>query len=207
LSASFPYVAPAARPSLEAPFGPGYHFVDGGYYDNFGINSLLAWFGEALDDEDVLKTLTAPQNGPASGPAGPTSADVLILQIQHFNPSTLLGPSRAGWGLQIVAPPVALYHMRDFAQASTARNQMRFFAKYYGTRNVHVWNTHLDYDGVDTCKDAPLSWKLDHDQQQCIIDTWKRLPSRQAGALACIDDYLAGRNPAQHCDDPAIAKE
>jgi predicted acylesterase/phospholipase RssA len=206
LSASFPYVAPAARPNLEAPFGPGYHFVDGGYYDNFGINSLLAWLGEALDDEGVLKSLAVAQNHPRYGTsAGPAPVNVLILQIQHFNPTTLLGPSRAGWGLQLVAPPIALYHMRDFAQASTARNQIEFFAKYYETRNVHVWSTHIDYDGAGKCADAPLSWKLDYDQQQCIVDTWNAVQKGQSRALSCIDDYLAGRDPGSNCENPAVS--
>ncbi len=205
LSASFPYVAPAARPNLESPFGPGYHFVDGGYYDNFGINSLLAWLGEALDDADVLASLKPAKS--SANPPQPSEADVLILQIQHFNVGASPGPGRYGWGFQLAAPPVALYHMRDSAQASVARNQLEFFAKYYATKNVHVWNTHIDYDGDGKCADAPLSWKLDKDQQQCIRDTWSAVPAGQSGALDCIDDYLAGRDPAAHCENPASGKE
>ena len=208
LSASFPYVAPAARPNLAAPFGRGYHFVDGGYYDNFGINSLLAWLGEALDDADVIKGLMTHENRGAPGtPAGPDSVDVLILQIQHFNPKNLLGPSRDGWGFQVAAPPVALYHMRDFAQASTASNQMSLFARYYATRNIHVWRTRIEYNGIDSCADAPLSWKLDEGQQQCITDTWSALVNSKPAALACISDYLAGRNPGTNCENPAVSIE
>jgi hypothetical protein len=208
LSASFPYVAPASRPYLEAPFGRGYHFVDGGYYDNFGINSLLAWLGEALDDSDVLNGLGRAQTTPAtSGAPAAASANILIVRIQHFNPTALLGPSRAGWGFQLVAPPVALYHMRDFAQAATATNQLKFFARYYETRQVHVWSTHLDYDGTGKCEDAPLSWKLDSEQQQCIVATWNALPNRQQRALSCIDDYLAGRDPRANCDNPALSNQ
>jgi hypothetical protein len=208
LSASFPYVAPAARPSLDSPFGPGYHFVDGGYYDNFGINSLLAWLGEALEDQDVVGQLKAPRSQPASGvPAGPQTADVLILQIQHFNSSIPPGPSLVGWGFQVAAPPVALYHMRDFAQAAVAQNQLQFFARYYATRNISVWQTHIDYDGAGKCADAPLSWKLDQEQQQCIGDTWKALPAKQSEALGCIDDYLSGGDPRTRCGNPANGKE
>src|SRR5215469_10251227 len=39
LSASFSYVAPASRPDLDGPFNEAFHFVDGGYYDNFGMTS------------------------------------------------------------------------------------------------------------------------------------------------------------------------
>jgi hypothetical protein len=191
LSASFPYVAPAARPSLNSPFGPGYHFVDGGYYDNYGINSLLAWLGEALDDEDVRAGL----------------ADVLILQIRHFAPTAAPGPTRDGWGFQITAPAVALSAMRDFAQGSVARNQLEFFAKYNATRNVRIWGTHIDYSGEKACADPPLSWKLDANQQQCIRDAWDAVVSTQTEALACIDGYLAGGDPGAHCGNPATGKE
>ncbi len=192
LSASFPYVAPASRPNVDAPYGPAYHFVDGGYYDNFGINSLLTWLGEALEDPDVAGNLS----------------DILILQIQHFNPDQVPQPTPAGWGLQLAAPPVALYHMRDFAQASTADNQMRFFAAYYRTRRVNVWKTRIDYDGVKQpdgtdCASPPLSWKLDAGQQACIAKTWTSVLNNQKHSLSCIADYLGTKDPVANCDNPA----
>jgi hypothetical protein len=113
LSASFSYVALASRPDLDGPFNEGFHFVDGGYYDNFGMTSLLAWLGEAFADPDVRSRMT----------------DVLILQIRHFNQENERGPSRRGWGYQLLAPPVALYNMRDYAQDSTARQQLEYFGK------------------------------------------------------------------------------
>ena len=53
LSASFSYVAPASRPDLDGIYTPGFHFVDGGYYDNYGMTALLGWLGEALEDPEV----------------------------------------------------------------------------------------------------------------------------------------------------------
>jgi hypothetical protein len=181
LSASFSYVAPASRPSVDSPFGVAYHFVDGGYYDNFGINSLLAWLAEGLEDSVVADGLK----------------DVLILQIRHFNVPEPTKLKQVGWGFQIAAPPLALYHQRDYAQASTANNQLEFFAKYYATRNINVWTTYIKYDGTGTCAEAPLSWKLDKNQQDCIARTWAT--QTHSDAIACIDDYLAGDDPGKHC--------
>ena len=113
-------------------------------------------------------------------------------------------PSRMGLGVQSVPPPVAVYHMRHFAQSVVARKQLEFFAKYYATRKGKVWNTHIDYDWKDKCADAPLSWKLDAEQQQCIVDTWNRVLQEQSDALTCIDDYLAGGDPGNHCGNPAV---
>jgi hypothetical protein len=191
LSASFPYVAPASRPSLDSPFGAGFHIVDGGYYDNFGMNSLLSWLDEGLGDPCVRKQLP----------------DVLILQIRPFNPSALDAPKQHGWGLQLVAPLLGLYNMRDFAQNSVAKNQLAFFGKYYRTQGVNVWKVSVDYNGTGECAEAPLSWKLDVEQQRCIPKTWKDdVLVKQKLALECIDAYVKGQDPAGKCS-PAEAED
>ena len=191
LSASFPYIAPASRPSIDSPFGPGFHFVDGGYYDNFGINSLLSWLDEALADPAVKQQLP----------------DVLILQIRHFNAEKLAGPIRQGWGFQLLAPLLGLYNMRDFAQNSVANNQLAFFGKYYRKQGVNVWKASIEYNGKNECAEAPLSWKLDRVQQQCIQDTWQtNVLKKQTSALKCINAYLTGEDPAGSCS-PAEAAD
>jgi hypothetical protein len=194
LSASFPYVAPAARPDMNGPYADAFHFVDGGYYDNFGVVSLAAWLDEALADPDVRGSVP----------------DILILQIRHFNPAVVPGGSVQGWGFQAVAPPFALYHMRDFAQDSVALSQLKFLGKYYGVSEprVKVWKTSIDYTGTGkACGDAPLSWKLDIDQQQCIAKSWKEVLTNQTQALACIDSYVIGRDPSVHCLKASEGKE
>ena len=192
LSASFPYVAPAARPDLDGPYANGFHFVDGGYHDNFGIVSLAAWLDEALADPEVRGSVP----------------DILILQIRHFNPSDIPGGSVQGWGFQTVAPPFALYHMRDFAQDSVARSQLEFLGKYYGDHGVNVWKTSVAYEGNGkVCGDAPLSWKLDLDQQRCITESWEEVLKNQKDALACIDSYVTGGDPKAHCMRAAEGKE
>ena len=52
LSASFTYVSPPARLPFEMSFDKGqsaYHFVDGGYYDNDGTNSVIEFLRSAKD--------------------------------------------------------------------------------------------------------------------------------------------------------------
>jgi hypothetical protein len=191
LSASFSYVAPASRPDLNGPYTAGFHFVDGGYYDNFGITSLLAWLTEALDHPEVKSQLT----------------DVLVLQIQHFNAGKPPGPSQQGWGFQSVAPPVALYNMRDYAQDSVARNQLELFGKYYKDEHVNVWKTAIAYTGTGSCADAPLSWKLDRHQQGCIDITWNDVLKNQTDALQCVNSYVSGSDPGTHCQLAANEKE
>ena len=183
LSASFPYVAPAARPNLDTPYGEGFHFVDGGYYDNFGMNSLLAWLEEAFEDGEVASRLT----------------DVLILEIRHFNPEKVPGGTRPGWLFQLEAPLSALFKMRDFAQDSVARNQLAYFGKYFGEKKARVWQTTVDYTGEGACSDAPLSWKLDREQQECIVNTWDRVRKEQQKALRCVDEFVGGKEQLTDC--------
>jgi hypothetical protein len=194
LSASFSYVAPSPRPDLNGIYGEAFHFVDGGYYDNSGITALLEWLREALDD---------PTLKDASG--APRIKDILILRIQHFNPEKPPSGTKQGWGFQLIAPPDALYMMRDYAQESTALKELELFGKYYGTQSVNVWETTIHYIGAkaDGCEDAPLSWKLDQHQQDCIIWAWEGKPDQngnpkagvlqdQTEALGCIASYLGG---------------
>jgi len=185
LSASFSYVAPASRPDWDGPFNKAFHFVDGGYYDNFGMTSLLGWLGEALEDPDVRSRMT----------------DVLILQIRHFNQANEPpGPSRQGWGYQLLAPPVALSNMRDYAQDSTARKQLEFFGKYYAGQGVNIWKTTIAYEGGEGCNDAPLSWKLDRKQRDCITATWDQVGQKQS---ACTKVFVNGGDPGAACQKAA----
>ena len=203
LSASFSYVAPASRPDLDGIYTPGFHFVDGGYYDNYGMTSLLAWLGEALEDSSVKEHWK----------------DILILQIRHFNAVMPPTGSRQGWGFQLLAPPFALYNMRDYAQESVASKQLELFAKYYRGQNVNIWKTTIKYTGTNEhgnhCADQPLSWKLDLDQQACIDSTWMDVAGdpknnkrgNQEEALQCVASYLGGENPATHCQSAADGKD
>jgi Patatin-like phospholipase len=192
LSASFPYVAPASRPNLNAPYGNGFHIVDGGYYDNFGMNSLLAWLREGFEDTGVQANLT----------------DVLILQIRHFTPhETFVNGTSAGWAFQLIAPLEAIFHMRDFAQDTVARNELELFGEYYATRKVQIWETSIGYSGTGACTEAPLSWKLDQNQQKCIDTAWERVLEDQKPALSCINSFVSNENPGPYCGTAANPKD
>jgi hypothetical protein len=88
-----------------------------------------------------------------------------------------------------------------------ANNQLAFFGKYYRTQHVNVWKVSVEYDGTGDCAEAPLSWKLDSTQQDCIQRTWRDdVQVKQSTALACIKSYVNGdKDLAGKCsraDDP-----
>lgn len=187
LSASFPYVAPAARPDVRSPMAPDYHLVDGGYYDNYGINSLLGWLSDAFQDDTSL---------PAKIP------DILILQITSFNAAASNKPSEHGWGFQIIAPILAVLEMRGTAQKARDLSELRLFARYYQSKQVpvKVWTAQFGFIGEKPCEQPPLSWKLDKAQVDCISKAWGNFQAPQSDAVACVTSYLNGDSPVKCVD-------
>jgi hypothetical protein len=188
LSSSFPYVAPAARADLGSVHQPGFHFVDGGYYDNFGIDSLIGWLAEALSDQHAE-------------PAVKAMNDILVLTIRHFNAGSEPRGSLRGWGFQMFAPVIGLLAMWDAAPARRDDNEFRLFAD--GLRanpNRRIWIVNVPYNGMGDCARAPLSWKLSESQKACIDGAWDSV--KDAPQLRCIDNYLRGDLSDRDCYSP-----
>ena len=96
LSATFPYVSPAARPDIA---GTQIHVVDGGYTDNYGMATLLTWLDEAL-----------------RAPGNPVHR-VLIIEIRASPPASEPPPLVwRGWPFQTYAPISAMLNVRDTGQ-------------------------------------------------------------------------------------------
>jgi len=186
LSASFPYVSPAARSNIENPPVPDYHVVDGGYYDNYGVVALLAWLESAIEDE-----------GDSQKAVKDDLADVLVLGIRPFPPAGDSKPDKThGWGFQTIAPIEGLLNVRDSGQMARDDNALALFTEYYRTRGIKIWRADFVYPsdfGSDRgCLEAPLSWKLSLDQLRCIEVGWKqfRLAKNTSHEVNCVLDFL-----------------
>jgi Patatin-like phospholipase len=197
LSASFPYVAPASRPNLDSMYTGDYHFVDGGYYDNNGIDSIVGWLGEALEGSDEISKKVK---------------EVLILSIQHFDTAGPRTKIVRGWSFQLYAPVSGLLSMWNAAPAQRDANEFRLFADRMSKNSGRkIWIVNIAYQGNPkyqgkrgypgriNCKKAPLSWKLSGLQQECIDEAWETIDSKE---LNCIDSYLAGEDDV-NCQYPA----
>jgi len=135
LSASFPFVAPAARPNLNSPYAGDFHFVDGGYYDNLGVDALIGWLAAAYRENPAL-VRQIPQ--------------VFVLQIRHFNPDALAKGRRAGWTFQLLAPLKALLNMWNTAPANRDRNELDLFTNGLQVSNgVKMISATIPYCGLD----------------------------------------------------------
>ncbi len=93
LSASFTYVSPATRLPFEYAQGKdglfqrgkhnAFHFVDGGYYDNDGVNSAIEFLKTAF--QPAAATATAKLRAPAQGKPSTSLAKLHILFIEIRN--------------------------------------------------------------------------------------------------------------------------
>ncbi len=148
LAATFPFVTPAARANLEEP---KYHVVDGGYYDNYGIDSMLEWLREALEPTPADKR-----------------PDILIIQIRSFPSDAAAKGKTKGWFYQTIAPFKALMSVRTTGQLVRDRDALSSFAAEWSARGVRVRLATFEFPGTD----APLSWQMSPAQIQAIRDQW-----------------------------------
>jgi hypothetical protein len=163
LSATFPYVTPAVRISTPDIFHGAYHVVDGGYYDNFGVSSLVEWLDTGLSGD------------------GRKPPAVFIVEIRAFKSSaeTPSGDAKNARGgtFQTLAPLETLLTVRDTAQL--ARNQ---FALSFISR-PHVYDVPVrvfTFEYVGGCgvspgapEHVPLSWHLTPKERRALAEEWK----------------------------------
>jgi hypothetical protein len=140
LSATFPIVTPAARP---AGFGnAAFNFVDGGYYDNYGISTLVEWLDGALDKHP--------------------DRNVLVLQIRD-SPKPEPGKSRneSGYFFQLKVPLLTLARFREAGQLDHGDLELSLLSAKMGNRIQHV-TFNWPYGRT------PLSWHLTQAQKDKI---------------------------------------
>ncbi len=160
LSASFPYVTPAARADIGGATTPQYHVVDGGYFDNYGMASLVEWLDAALSDP----------NNPIAG--------VLVIQIRGEAPSEAAAPADArGWFYQAFAPLATLFSVRSTAQLSNNNIEFNLLQQKWAGKGVPIETALFEFNQKNfTCteKKPPLSWHLNEKQKRAIQDCWNK---------------------------------
>ena len=155
LAASFPFVSPASRPLSSRP---EYHLVDGGYYDNFGVDSLIAWLDQGLANLSGEKTKLP----------GVSLPNVLFIQIRSFPTDAFPSPASKGWFYQSYAPLDALMSVRSTAQLVHDRDELELLKRKWAKENVRIETSTFVFPGSA----APLSWELTAQQKTEIQRLW-----------------------------------
>jgi hypothetical protein len=167
LSATFPYVTPMARAAWSqedkgAALGelPGHHFADGGYYDNFGMSTIVEWL------ETVRKLPEPPRR-------------VLIVRIDTIPPESEVEASGAGatasWMWDTLGPALTLLNVRTPSQVERNKALLKQF--------IELWK----HDGVDVTvarfapvRGGPLSWHLTSRERTGVDSEWEAAVSKPA---------------------------
>jgi hypothetical protein len=160
LSATFPFVTPAARPR-KADHQP--HMMDGGFYDNYGMATLTEWLEQALEDQAKV-----------SKPGSERVRRVLVVQVNGFPRSDFVPPktSSGGWVSQLLAPIKILVNVRTAGQVSHRDVELSLLKGKWHARGIEIDSVNFELDRSD----APLSWRLMPKQRAAIADAWMTNP-------------------------------
>jgi hypothetical protein len=142
--------------------------VDGGYYDNFGVDSLSAWLDQGL---------TTLANKKESLP------DVLFIQIRSFPDDAFPAPTSKGWFYQSYAPGDALISVRTTAQLVRDRDELGLLQqKWWEKAHVRIDVATFVFQG----ENAPLSWELTEKQANDIRQQWNTLTTQRSLDLQTV---------------------
>jgi len=152
LSAAFTYVSPAARADNEEE--NSIHFVDGGYYDVYGIASLVDWIDDAL---------RVNWDG-----FGPKVSRVFVLQLRGAPPDQQPKGKRRGWFYQVYAPLSAILGARDTGQLAHNDEEISLLSRAWRGK-VAISSAVFQFCGGS----PPLSWHMTSAQKAAIESEWQ----------------------------------
>lgn len=162
LSATFPFVTPAAR----ADNGETLHFADGGYFDNFGTASLAQWLRDAV---------------PADGKG--TVNRILIINITGCIPSKEEADhaaskrnKNASYLFQGYAPIQTMLEVRNASQRTTRHVELKLLQEAMAQRGVTVLNP---VEFAFPSSDAPLSWHLTAKEIAGLDEAWEEMKDQR----------------------------
>jgi hypothetical protein len=183
MSATFPYVSPAARVNDQAGRDDQYHYVDGGYYDNYGTASMIDWLDSGL------------RAGITHSPSG-----ILMIEIRSFpdGQSEQEAPQH-GWFADLLQPVKTLYYVRGAGQAahSELNGDLMSETWQFSRLSITFPRQHADDQA------PPLSWHLTPADRLAIMQAWEApavrkqrveiqmfLGAGEGDAISCLDKPL-----------------
>jgi predicted acylesterase/phospholipase RssA len=120
LSAAFPYVSPAARADPQKVGEEAPHIVDGGYYDNYGISSLVEWLDAELTRNNAIRNVLVVEICGGPSESGLRDEEAGTCSQQPVKEQDL--GSKRRWIYQLLEPAQTVLNVRNPAQR--ARNDV-----------------------------------------------------------------------------------
>lgn len=203
LSAAFPYVTPVMRNSDDpaCPNLPVFHIADGGFFDNFGVVTVVDWL-----DRHVL---------PYQAQLKLKRVLFLELRASADQPYARSAPNkRAGWLMAILGPLFALVHARSATQGERNDDDVSWLIDKWNAElrieqfrisfpaKVAFYDLPIPDTGVrpvdtmmgrlkerfarDRKYQPPLSWALTGKQKEAIRIAWRQLAAEEGGVIEKI---------------------
>jgi hypothetical protein len=188
LSATFPFVTPAARAMIDHQLRPGragHHMIDGGYNDNYGVASALDFLRPVME---------ARKQGPL------TFRRLLIIQLRSASPRSRPPQPRSGFEAALIGPLLGILQVRDGATLPRNEAALEQFIRLWDSVGGVAVETLVfepapttDTSGIDA--EEPNSWHLSEAHKQALRRRWDRQP-HLADNLARLRAFLAPPPPA-----------
>jgi hypothetical protein len=187
LSATFPYVSPAARPERWGK--EPHHLVDGGIYDNFGLLAAMDWLDDALLGARQEQAVALVEIRPSPGRTEPP----LVDEYEY------LRLKKRGWSFQIIAPLSAVLKVRDDEQLKADHVERDLYIEHLASLNPKITLTPFEfaYPVMEDDCDAivPESWKMTPREQRCVDEAWQEI--ERGGKVELLRQFLqAGKADA-----------
>jgi hypothetical protein len=167
--------------------------VDGGYYDVYGIASLIDWLDEALGPREL------PDVGSGSSRA---ITRIFLIQIRGAPPEPDRPGQRRGWFYQVYAPLATLLGVRGTGQLAHNEQEIALLRRAWEGR-VSISSAVFQFCGGS----PPLSWHMTPRQVDAIGEQWEA--ERQYQSTRAVLDFLGapetagGDPPGASVDVPA----
>jgi|GEM_PF-2481924 len=168
LSATFPYISPASRPSPHAKINLG-HIVDGGYADNDGLLSAI----EVIDalNNDALNREKGCEK-------------FILIRIEHVPESDHTSEvddrtmqNSNGFKYASLGPIFAANNVRDSSQKERGEFELKLLRNRLNNKNDNpaLYEVTLRFRENDNLVVPPLNWKLLPNQRTAYDASWKEL--------------------------------
>jgi hypothetical protein len=181
LSATFPFVSPAARmlriDSTQSKDGRFYrpepHAVDGGYYDNYGMASLIDWLDNGLQ-------------------AIPERPRIMIVEIHASPVGKVTRPRSSSYGtlFQLTNPLATMANVRGTGQLSHNILDENLLNRIYSPNVCEATFEFSETDNLGCPRNEPLNWHLTPEDIQALQDAWKSAAIN--ASVKRVQDFLAG---------------
>ncbi|MDJ0531968.1 MAG: hypothetical protein QNJ70_05635 [Xenococcaceae cyanobacterium MO_207.B15] len=195
LSATFPYVSPICRDSLNIQ--KNYHVADGGYFDNSGFVTAVEWLIDLLkqnSQENKIKRVLLLQINPF--PKDSSTAQAEDNQEVEDNQEA---EKNRGLFMATLGPLLTIFKVRDsifnarnctevellqkkWEQVSQACQEQEIDIQYFPIFFPSQEDAPEFYNEQGEYR-PPLSWKLTKKEKQAIQNGWDAIKEKEKGQI------------------------